>query len=75
MDREHVPLGDFRVTYGSTIMLALFGFFSYALANTAWGKHVYATGDDIEAARLAGIRTGRVLLSSAAASGARWSAR
>ena len=23
---------------------------------TAWGRHVYATGDDAEAARLAGIR-------------------
>jgi fructose transport system permease protein len=56
-------LGDFRITYGSIIMLALFGVFFYALGNTAWGKHVYATGDDIEAARLAGIRTDRVLLS------------
>jgi fructose transport system permease protein len=44
-------------------MLALFAVFFYALGNTAWGKHVYATGDDIEAARLAGIRTDRVLLS------------
>ena len=44
-------------------MLLLFAFFFYALGNTAWGKHVYATGDDIEAARLAGIRTDRVLLS------------
>ena len=56
-------IGEFRITYGSIIMLALFGFFVYALRNTAWGKHVYATGDDIEAARLAGIRTDRVLLS------------
>jgi fructose transport system permease protein len=56
-------LGGFRVTYGSIIMLLLFAFFFYALSNTAWGKHVYATGDDIEAARLAGIRTDRVLLS------------
>ena len=30
---------------------------------TAWGRHVYATGDDAEAARLSGIRTSRVLLS------------
>jgi hypothetical protein len=30
---------------------------------TAWGKHVYATGDDVEAAPLACIRTDRVLLS------------
>ena len=44
-------------------MLVLFAFFWYALGNTAWGKHVYATGDDVEAARLAGIRTDRVLLS------------
>jgi len=56
-------IGGFRITYGSIIMLLLFAFFWYALSNTAWGKHVYATGDDIEAARLAGIRTDRVLLS------------
>jgi fructose transport system permease protein len=56
-------LGGFRVTYGSIIMLLLFAFFYYALSNTSWGKHVYATGDDIEAARLAGIRTNRVLFS------------
>jgi len=56
-------LGTFSVTWGSLIMLVMFGFFYYTLANTAWGKHVYATGDDIEAARLAGIRTDRVLLS------------
>jgi fructose transport system permease protein len=56
-------IGGFRVTYGSLIMLVLFGLFVYALANTAWGKHVYATGDDPEAARLAGIQTTRVLFS------------
>ena len=56
-------VGGFRITYGSIIMLLLFAFFFYALSRTAWGKHVYATGDDIEAARLAGIRTDRVLLS------------
>jgi fructose transport system permease protein len=58
-----IPLGTFRLTYGSIIMLLLFGLFFYALSSTAWGKHVYATGDDIEAARLAGIRTNRVLFS------------
>jgi fructose transport system permease protein len=56
-------VGGFRITYGSIIMLLLFAGFFYALSSTAWGKHVYATGDDIEAARLAGIRTDRVLLS------------
>jgi fructose transport system permease protein len=58
-----IPIGPFRLTYGSIIMLLLFAGFSYALHSTAWGKHVYATGDDIESARLAGIRTNRVLLS------------
>jgi fructose transport system permease protein len=58
-----IPLGAFRLTYGSIIMLVLFAIFFYALGRTAWGKHVYATGDDIEAARLAGIRTSRVLFS------------
>src|SRR3712207_9070784 len=28
----------------------------YALSQTAWGKHVYAVGDDPEAARLSGVR-------------------
>ncbi|MEV6845010.1 ABC transporter permease [Actinoplanes sp. NPDC051411] len=58
-----IPIGGFRLTYGSIIMLLLFAYFFYALRSTAWGKHVYATGDDIEAARLAGIRTHRVLFS------------
>ena len=35
----------------------------FALSQTAWGRHVYAVGDDIEAARLVGIRVDRVLLS------------
>ena len=56
-------IGGFSLTWGTIIMLLLFAFFWYALGNTAWGKHVYATGDDIEAARLSGIRTDRVLLS------------
>ncbi|WP_250002427.1 ABC transporter permease [Actinoplanes sp. M2I2] len=60
---QSIPIGNFRLTYGSIIMLLLFGFFFYALSRTAWGKHVYATGDDAEAARLAGIRTNRVLFS------------
>src|ERR671939_442073 len=44
-------------------MLVLFAVFAWVLKNTAWGRHVYATGDDAEAARLAGVRKDRVLLS------------
>ena len=58
-----VDVGDTRITYGSLLMLALFLVVAYALKQTAWGRHVYASGDDQEAARLAGVRTDRVLLS------------
>jgi len=33
----------------------------YALTQTGWGRHVYAVGDNREAARLTGIKTDRVL--------------
>src|SRR6266542_3402430 len=50
-------------TYGTVLMLALFGFAWYALTQTAWGRHVYAVGDNAEAARLTGININRLLLS------------
>jgi fructose transport system permease protein len=56
-------IGDTRITYGSILMVGLFVAFWWVLKNTAWGRHVYAVGDDAEAARLAGVRTNRVLLS------------
>jgi fructose transport system permease protein len=58
-----INVGDTRITYGSLMMLGLFAVFAYILKHTAWGRHVYAVGDDAEAARLAGVRTNRVLLS------------
>src|SRR5215203_331565 len=58
-----INFGDTRITYGSILMLVLFAIFAWVLKNTAWGKHVYAVGDDAEAARLAGVRKDRVLLS------------
>ena len=58
-----VSIGDTQITYGSILMLVLFGVFAWVLKNTAWGRHVYAVGDDAEAARLAGVRKDRVLLS------------
>jgi fructose transport system permease protein len=62
-------LGDTRITYGSVVMLGLFAVMAYALRSTSWGRHVYATGDDLEAARLSGVRTDRVLLSVYALAG------
>jgi fructose transport system permease protein len=58
-----INVGDTRITYGSLMMLGLFAVFAYILKHTAWGRHVYAVGDDAESARLAGVRTNRVLLS------------
>jgi fructose transport system permease protein len=58
-----VDVGDTKITYGSLLMLGLFAVFAYLLKQTAWGRHVYAVGDDAEAARLSGVRTSRVLLS------------
>src|SRR5215216_6503986 len=55
-------LAGAEVTYGVVMMLALYAFIWYGLTQTAWGRHVYAVGDDPEAARLTGIKVKRVLL-------------
>ena len=44
-------------------MVLLIILLSYLLNKTAWGRHVYAVGDDPEAAELSGVRTKRTLLS------------
>jgi fructose transport system permease protein len=62
--------GGFNITVGVIIMLLLYAGFAYVLRQTAWGRHLYATGDDPEAARLAGINTNRVLLSAYVVAGA-----
>ncbi len=58
-----------RITLGSVLMVVVFLALWYMLNKTAWGRHVYAIGDDKEAAELAGIRTNRTLLSVYALSG------
>jgi fructose transport system permease protein len=57
-----IRVGGAPVTFGSMLMLALAALVWYVLNRTAFGRHVYATGDDPEAARLAGISTTRTLL-------------
>jgi fructose transport system permease protein len=56
-------IGGFRLTSGVFFMIGLYAIFAYALRYTAWGTHVYAVGDDPDAARLAGIQVARVQLS------------
>jgi fructose transport system permease protein len=59
---QTITIGDTDVTYGSVVAIGLFLLFGYLLSQTAWGKHVYAVGNNPEAARLTGIPTKRVLL-------------
>jgi len=74
MDKELSPMflflgepitlfSNFRVTYGVLLVIVMYMILAFALRYTAWGRHVYAVGDDIEAARLAGIQVKRVLMS------------
>ena len=61
---ETVSIGSLHLTYGVLLMIGLYVVLGYALRFTAWGRHLYAVGDDAEASRLAGISVNRVLLSA-----------
>ncbi|SEM70692.1 MULTISPECIES: ABC transporter permease [Cryobacterium] len=63
-------IGGVNFTTGVLMMLVLYFAIAFILNNTSWGRHVYAVGDDKEAARLAGIRVNRVLMSVYLAAGA-----
>lgn len=58
-----IKLGALTINTGVVFTLLLYAIFAYILAKTAWGRHLYATGDDPEATRLAGVDTRRVLFS------------
>ena len=58
-----IQFGRFRITTGVVIVALMAIVVGFALSQTKWGRHVYAVGNDIEAARLVGIRVNRVLLS------------
>ena len=62
-------IGGAVFTYAVVGVLLLVALFYYILNNTAWGRHVYAIGDDEDAARLSGIRSNKVLISVYAVSG------
>ena len=50
------------IVYGVVLMLILYAIAWFGLRETASGRHVYAVGNNAEAARLTGIATTRVLL-------------
>ncbi|MCY4259260.1 MAG: ABC transporter permease, partial [Rhodobacteraceae bacterium] len=64
-----VEIGGAVFTYGVILMLLLVGFLSYVLGQTAWGRHVYAVGDDPDAAELSGVNIKSTLISVYALAG------
>jgi fructose transport system permease protein len=66
---QAASIASFRLMLGVVAMLALYAVFAYILRFTAWGTHVYAVGDDPEAAELSGINVQRTLFSVYAVAG------
>ncbi len=62
-------IGQVGITYGSVVMLLMYVIAWFVLRETAWGRHIYAVGDNPEAARLAGISVERLLMSVYAVAG------
>ena len=56
-------VGGATLTLGVITMLVIVAALAYALRYTAWGRHVYAVGDDPEAAELAGVNVKKTLIS------------
>jgi fructose transport system permease protein len=55
-------MGSTEVAWGTCLMVALYALVWRALADTAPGRHVYAVGNNAEAARLTGISVDKVLI-------------
>jgi fructose transport system permease protein len=64
-----IKLGSLTITTGVLMMVVMYAVFAYVLGSTAWGRHIYAVGDDAEAAALAGIDVSRIKLSAYAVAG------
>jgi fructose transport system permease protein len=64
-----ISVGGFQILYGTIAFLLLAWLMSYVLKHTAWGRHVYAVGDDLNGAMLSGVQTDKVLRSVYAVAG------
>ena len=60
---ENIRIGNAVFTYGVIAMVLLVLLLWYVLNHTAWGRHVYAVGDDPDAAELSGVNVSRMLIS------------
>lgn len=67
---QGTTVGGVRITWGTLLLIVVFAAFWFALAKTAWGRHVYAVGNAPESARLVGIKVNRTILSVYVAAGA-----
>lgn len=59
---QNFRIGNAVFTYGVVAMVLLIAALWYVLNHTAWGRHVYAVGDDPDAAELSGVRVKRMLV-------------
>ena len=59
---DTVTFAGTKIAWGTLLMLALYGLAWFVLRETAAGRHVYAVGNNAEAARLVGVPTRKVLL-------------
>lgn len=59
---ETFKIGGTAITYGSVLMFVMFIIAWFILRSTLAGRNLYATGDNPEAARLAGINTTRLII-------------
>ena len=55
-------IGSFRLTWGIVAVALIYVVMAFVLSQTAWGRYVYAVGDDPESARLSGVPSKRILL-------------
>jgi fructose transport system permease protein len=61
--------GGATFTFGVIAMVLIVVILAYALRQTAWGRHVYAVGDDPEAAQLSGVNVRATIISVYALTG------
>jgi fructose transport system permease protein len=66
---QSIRMGGAVFTYGVVAMVLLVALVWYVLNHTAWGRHVYAVGDDPDAAELSGVEVQKTLLSVYAIAG------
>jgi ribose/xylose/arabinose/galactoside ABC-type transport system permease subunit len=70
LGRGKIELGAFDLPYPVIILFAAYALGWLVLARTRFGRHVFALGDNEEAARLMGLNVGRVTIGVYALSGA-----